>query len=129
MPSYAHLFAPDRMGARRGDALVAYLGSLGAEALASRYTQAQAWSPVGPPIAAELAARRFEQRWRELPRRATPGGTSSPVRTRRTVARIIRFGLPGSSMAGQEELSDAEVPGLAAHVLALHAGRADLALP
>ena len=45
------------------------------------------------------------------------------------MARIIRFGLPGSSMAGQEELSDAEVAGLAAHVLALHAGRADLALP
>lgn len=151
MPSYGHLFSPDRLGREtRGDALVAYLASLGAETMTARYTQAQAWSPMGPAISAERAARRFEQRCagchgaqgegdgpvaRQLavtppnfsrdPWRYVQPGADPAL----TVARIIRFGLPGSSMPGHEELSDAEVAGLAAHVLALHDRRAGLALP
>ncbi|HEY0968046.1 MAG TPA: cbb3-type cytochrome c oxidase subunit II [Opitutaceae bacterium] len=150
MPSYAHLFAATEGGGEtRGDALVAYLASLGAETMVTRYTQAQAWSPAGPAIAPDQAAGRFEQRCvschgvdgqgdgpvaRQLavappdfsrdPWRYVPPGADPAL----TVARIIRFGIPGSVMAGHDELSDAEVAGLARYVLALHDRRVGLAL-
>ncbi len=150
MPSYAHLFTATKDGGEsRGDALVAYLASLGAETMVARYTQAQAWSPAVPGIAPDQAARRFEQRCvschgmdgqgdgpvaRQLadvppdfsrdPWRYVPPGADPDL----TVARIIRFGIPGSVMAGHDELSDAEVAGLARYVLALHDRRLGLAL-
>jgi cytochrome c oxidase cbb3-type subunit 2 len=36
------------------------------------------------------------------------------------VARIIKFGMPGTPMAGHEYLSDGDVVALARHVIALH---------
>ncbi|HEY0947160.1 MAG TPA: cbb3-type cytochrome c oxidase subunit II [Opitutaceae bacterium] len=143
MPGYAYLFRGDDS---RGDALVAYLASLGAEMTAARQARVATWapSPPGGALAPAKSTRLFtqlcvnchgeggrgdgilagrlsvrppdwtEEPWRHVPPGAEPG---------KAVARIIKFGLPGSPMAGHEYLSDAEVIGLARHVLSLHHDR------
>lgn len=142
MPSYAYLFSSHSAEASPGEALVAYLGSLGAEATAARARAAHGWTPAAAPIRPAEAARRFEARcaschgasgrgdgplagrWSVAPpdfsrdpwRRLPAEGADPMVE----VARIIKFGLPGSPMAGHEDLTDGEVAGLARHVLALH---------
>lgn len=135
MPSYAHLFAGT--GAD-GEALVAYLASLGAETLPARLEQIDAWRPApevqvdpararalfqrlcanchGPdgrgdgPLAARLSVRPPD--WpRDGPRRPGAGPEGALLR-----ARLVKFGLPGSPMAGHEYLSDADIVGLAEHI-------------
>ncbi len=139
MPAYAHLF---REGDGRGEALVAYLASLGAETQAERQTQIAAWRPAArEALAAPAAAALFRQLcapchgpdgrgdgpvagrlslrpgdWRTGPWRHVPAGAEpEPV-----LARIIKFGLTGLPMAGHEYLRDAEIVGLARHVRSLH---------
>ncbi len=145
MPAYAHLFAGD---GERGAALVAYLNSLGAEAAADRWGRAAVWRPEASPPAKEKSATRaggeLFARWcaachgrdgrgdgplatrlsvhppdwsRESWRRIAPGETEVEV----ALARIIKFGLPGSPMAGHEYFSDAEIVSLAREVAGLHA--------
>jgi len=146
MPSYAHLFRP---GDPRGDALVAYLGSLGADTLLDRILQTRAWMPVreetDPVHAAPPGhgATRFGQLC--APCHGADGRGDGPMvaslsqrppsfgdRTWRnvqpglavadrelTLARIIKFGVPGTTMAGHESLDDATVVELARTVEAM----------
>ncbi|MBX3737175.1 MAG: cytochrome c [Candidatus Didemnitutus sp.] len=133
MPSYAHLFAGEDSD---GEALVAYLSSLGADTIPERLAQRAAWRlpssttalerPKAAALFAELCAHchgdtgrgdgplaaRLSVRppdwgagaWRHL----APGAD-----VELELARIIKFGLPGSPMAGHEYLRDGEILGLA----------------
>ena len=139
MPSYAHLFAP---GEKRGEALVEYLASLGAETHEQRQAMIAQWQPAaGRVLAAPEAERRFQQLcvschgpaghgdgvlaprlslrppdWSREPwRRVRPG---EDVET--ALSRIIKFGIPGAPMAGHEYLPDEDVVGLARYVRRLH---------
>jgi cytochrome c oxidase cbb3-type subunit 2 len=134
MPSYAHLFAA---GDQRGEDLVAYLASLGAETTLERARVAAAWqpadvAPIGPdesrwlfglrcapchgpagsgdgPLAARLMAP--PPAWRGAAWRHVPPGPGAET----VLARIIKFGLPGLPMAGHEVLTDPQLRGLARH--------------
>jgi cbb3-type cytochrome oxidase cytochrome c subunit/mono/diheme cytochrome c family protein len=138
MPSYAHLF---RAGDERGQALVEYLGSLGADTMALHLAQVQAWSPPAEvvaepargaalfsqlcvnchgaegrgdgPLAAKLSVKPPD--WTKDAWRYAGAGDQATV-----LARIIKFGVPGSPMAGHEYLRDVEVVSLARHVAGLH---------
>ncbi len=146
MPAYAHLFAGD---GERGAALVAYLNSLGAESAADRWGRAAVWRPAaavattneapsaraggelfarwcaachGPTgrgdgaLGARLSVRPPD--WSREPwRRIAPDEADVEA----ALARIIKFGLPGSPMAGHEYFSDAEIVSLARTVSGLHA--------
>ncbi len=135
MPSYAHLF---RGGDESdGEALVLYLASLGADTIPARLHQVETWRPAAGASATEAEARRLFARlcapchgaeghgdgalaarlslrppdWpREGTRRAA-GATEAEIEL--ALARIIKFGLPGSPMAGHEYLPDGDVVGLA----------------
>ncbi|AOS46391.1 Cytochrome C oxidase, mono-heme subunit/FixO [Lacunisphaera limnophila] len=138
MPAYAHLFAD---GDGRGEALVAYLASLGADTLTERWEMIARWQPdpTVPAISARAAARLFERHcvachgsdgqgqgplagkftlpppnWLRDEWRRAPGGDET------LLARLIKFGAPGTAMAGHETLSDAEIAGLVRHVKSLH---------
>jgi cytochrome c553 len=135
MPSYAHLFAP---GDNRGDALLAYLASLGSDTFEERQKQIAAWQPATREAnAPAVSARLFQQLCAQchgttghgdgaLAARLSvkpPNWTTEPWRhVSRTgdnevaICRIIKFGLPGLPMAGHEYLSDPEIVGLARHV-------------
>lgn len=142
MPSYAHLFAD---GDPRGEALLAYLNSLGGDDAASHVD----WAPTKGEIVLDRAAqqRLFAQwcvschgesgrgngalaaqlllpprdlvagRWHYV-----PAGTS--IASERTaLARLIKFGVPGTAMAGREYLSDFEVVALVDYVQSLRASQ------
>ncbi|ATC64163.1 hypothetical protein CMV30_09455 [Nibricoccus aquaticus] len=141
MPSYAHLFAD---GDPRGEALLAYLAYLGADTLPDRLETIARWQPSAspPPSASPTHTQKLFQQlcaachgptgradgplssqlsirppdftaptWRRFP--ATPDDA--------TLARLIKFGLPGSPMAGHETLPDPDILSLAAYVKSLHA--------
>lgn len=139
MPSYAHLFAA---GDGRGDALVAYLASLGAETRGERWQQNLAWTPRTAAVATSERARGV---FRQLctPCHGETGRGDGPVAARLSfrpadwtqgpwrhgaaegdaevrLSRIIKFGLPGLPMAGHEYLPDGDVVGLARFVQTLH---------
>lgn len=140
MPSYRHLFAP---GDSRGDDLVAYLAALGAGDGADRLATIRspasgakaAASPDGarlfaslcspchgpagrgdgplaasfPAISIDLAKPKLFHVAERAPGEPDPEG----------LARVIRWGAPGTAMAGHETLPDGEVEALVAQVLAL----------
>ena len=142
MPDYAHLFRGD---AARGDALVAYLAGLGRATLAARLAQNARWQPApearahpdpvrgarlfardcvachGPagagdgPLAAELSLRPPD--WTRAPWRRIERDEAD---VDAALARIIKFGLPGTPMAGHEYFTDADTVALAACVRSLH---------
>jgi cytochrome c oxidase cbb3-type subunit 2 len=143
MPAYRRLFAAD---AREGEALLDYLDALGSDALAQRWFEAQHWTPaasanVRPEDAAPLFAQwcaschgsagrgdgalatRLSMPPRDLTRGAfsgvTAAGGAGDAEERLALARTIKFGLPGTPMAGREYLRDDEVVALAAYVQAL----------
>jgi cytochrome c oxidase cbb3-type subunit 2 len=147
MPSYSHLFA---VGDDRGEALVAYLASLGADTVAARQAQIAAWRPRPDHVTEPAAAARLFARWC-VPCHGGSGRADGPLAGKLSVrpadwatapfrhvpkgsdielvlSRIIKFGLPGLPMAGREYLPDADVVGLARHVQALQktAGRASV---
>lgn len=142
MPSYAYLF---KAGDARGPALVAYLESLGAARFGEWLEMGSTWSPVatawrdvradavhGAGLFARLCvgchgeggrgdgvlAARLSQR--------PPDLTSASWRRPRlaesdeAVARAIKWGFPGTPMAGHEYLRDAEVVALTRYVRGLH---------
>lgn len=135
MPSYAYLF---RGVDSEGEALVAYLASLGLETMGERLVQVQAWRPLPEPVIdAARAQRLFAQlcsnchgaegrgdgalaarlgvkppNWRADGWRWVKPGADVELE----LGRIIKFGLPGSPMAGHEYLPDGEIVGLARHV-------------
>jgi cytochrome c oxidase cbb3-type subunit 2 len=139
MPRYAHLFAE---ADPRGEALVAYLASLGADTAEARAKQIAGWEPPslagdaargaklfaalcaschGPdgrgrgPLAARLALPPADLVAGTRPRttRATPEATAAEI------ARVIRFGVPGTAMAGHETLPDGDNAALTAYVATL----------
>jgi mono/diheme cytochrome c family protein len=139
MPRYAHLFTP---GDDRGEALVAYLASLGAGTGAERQALIATWRParelVTPPAAAQLRFRQLcapchgaeghgdgrlaaklslpPPDWSRTAWRYVPPGEDAEA----VISRIIKFGLPGLAMAGHEYLPDGDVVGLARWVRTLH---------
>ena len=143
MPGYAHLFTA---GDTRGDSLVAYLASLGAETLAARLAKSATWTPSAQALAPAFdaaAARKSFAQWcavchgpeargngplavrlvqkppdfsRDGWRRVTGDGSDRLL----AVARIIKFGVPGTPMAGHEYLADADVVALARLIERLH---------
>lgn len=143
MPSYAHLFAGD---GEDGAALLAYLGSLGAERAPEMRAAQAVWHPAPEPASVRDASRLFlrlcagchgaEGRGdgrlaRQLNgpppnlrgttwRRLAPNDPEPAL----ALARIIKFGIPGTAMAGHEYLGDDAVVSLAHHVLSLHAAPA-----
>jgi cytochrome c oxidase cbb3-type subunit 2 len=145
MPSYAHLFATAR---GRGDDVIAYLESLGAATGVERFRDLQA-RPIHVAAASfdrggELFALYCAGCHGALGR---GDGALAPVFDRKPgldlgrgtfalvsfgpgigtfeegLARVIRFGVPGTSMPGHEHLDDGEVSALVAHVRALGGGR------
>ena len=143
MPAYAHLFAGENPP---GEALLAYLASLGTARAAEQRAAQAAWRPQtatdAPPEPRRLYARLCagchgaEGRgdgplaarlggpppdfsagaWRHI-----PADDPEPVLA---LSRIIKFGLSGTDMAGHEYLEDAAVVSLAHFVRTLHATRA-----
>ncbi len=138
MPAYAHLFAA---GDDRGEALLAYLASLGAGTFEERWALITGWQPDAraTPVAPAVAARLFRQNcaqchgengrgdgplaaglalrppdWARDPWRRVPAGDET------TLARLIKFGAPGTAMAGHESLPDEAIVGLARFVKSLH---------
>lgn len=144
MPSYARLFRP---GDPRGEALVDYLAQRGADTIPERYRIRAQWVPKSKsravseaqaarlfqmncqvchgsegagngPLADRLGARRprdlIAAQWQFIPPRT--GDEERLVE----LARVIKFGIPGTSMPGHETMAEAEVLGLARHVTALH---------
>jgi cytochrome c oxidase cbb3-type subunit 2 len=132
MPAYAHLFSPD---SRRGDDLVAYLTSLGAATATGRWRETQT-APVrlagdgSPARGRELFAVWCSQCHGDAGRGDGPLGASLAARERldltdgplalvsfgpgigtreEGIARVVRFGVPGTSMPGHEHLTWSEI--------------------
>jgi cytochrome c oxidase cbb3-type subunit 2 len=140
MPRYAHLFAA---GDPRGEALGAYLASLGADTTEARAKTIAAWTPPsgvtsdparGASLFAALCASchgpdarghgplaaKFAQPPADLvagPRPRTARATTEA--TQAELARVIRFGVPGTAMAGHETLPEADIAALTAFVATL----------
>ncbi len=137
MPSYAHLFAGD---GRRGESLVAYLGSLGAGTGDERWRVIEAASVPAAAGSPERGARLFARYC--APCHGEGGRGDGPLAAavrrpamdlgkgrywliswgpgaeseERALARLIRFGVPGTSMPGHEWLDDRQVADLVAQV-------------
>lgn len=142
MPSYAHLFAG---GGARGEALLSYLDSLGGETIVEHQEAANVWHPdASAQLTNPTAQRRLFAQWcagchgesghgdgpaaanlsikpRDLTRdawRFIPSGTDA-VEENISLARLIKFGVPGTAMAGREYLGDEAVLSLAAYLQTL----------
>lgn len=128
MPSYAFLF-----GDERGPDLVAYLTSL--RTPSSEYSERQSqWQPDAAAWAGASSAqgavlyrqhcatcheRDGAARWRWFSGAAKPAldlresAVAAQLPSRNRLARIIRFGIAGTSMPGHEYLSDLQIASLA----------------
>lgn len=139
MPSYAYLFTPQSAGHNtRGDDLIAYLLSLGHPgpwnpAATAWQPSAQAWGAANRQSGETLfqhscatchlldgtARRKWSASFHRLP----PNLFSNPLphfpasmdedAQRIEIARIVKFGLPRTDMAGHEYLPDAQIAALA----------------
>lgn len=145
MPSYAGLFTP---GDARGEDLLDYLMSLGADTLERRRASIATWKPRAPlpegnatrgalswtancaschgsagvgdgALAGQLEVRPPDFS-RDPWRRVPVAGASQPQLLE--VVRVAKFGVPGSPMPGHEWLSEQELADLATHVMLLHSG-------
>ena len=133
MPSYAQLFESGK-----GDDLVRYLVESGVKQMPAIVQKASQWKPAGTGgqdgkalFAAHCAAchgafggghgplsLNFARPPANLvagPFAWTPAGADSPLR----VARVVKFGLPGTDMPGHEVLADHQVLSLTDYVLGL----------
>ena len=136
MPSYAHLFETGR-----GDDLVSYLRKSGEAKMGDVVAVASKWQPQGTadgadgkalfdrncaachgpnglgngPLSLDLV--RKPANLAAGPFAWTPAGDDLGLR----VAKVIKFGLPGTDMPGHEVLTDAEISALRDHVLKLRA--------
>lgn len=132
MPSYARLF---EAGGRKGEALLDYIDSLGADTLSERAGQVAGWRPAeGARVDAALGRRWYARSCAQC--HGPEGGGDGPLARALSapppdlrrgtaldeagLARLIKFGRPGTPMAGHEALDDAAVVSLAAHVRGLH---------
>lgn len=135
MPSYAHLFAA---GDGRGDDLVAYLASLGAGTEEARSATVAAWRPAAGAVVderrgAECFARLCVQCHGKdgrgdgvvagkLAGRVADLARAGMDRDEERLARLIKFGRPGTAMAGHEVLTDEALVSLARYVAGLQGG-------
>ncbi len=143
MPSYAGLF---EAGGSRGDSLVVYLSSLGPETIGQRMASITKWEPSANALASAPNERKARQLFIQLCaachgpeargdgplsakltlkppdfshdawRRIAPDD-SSPLTA---ITKIIKFGVPGTTMAGHEYLDDADVVNVARFLSRLH---------
>lgn len=132
MPSYAYLFHD-----QRGGDLVAYLESLQGALDDERLLQKAAWSPFSSAVIAAAnfsdgqrlfdfhcatchdSNGRTRTTWQALFKRLPPdlragpflhlSAFDSPVERKDRLARIVRFGLPGTDMPGHEYLAESEI--------------------
>jgi cytochrome c oxidase cbb3-type subunit 2 len=138
MPSYAGLFAP---GDGRGEDLVAYLATLGAGTDEARTETVAMWkpAPTARPDAAGAGAGWFARacvqchgaegrgdgpvalRLNSKPADLTRAGMD---RDEERLARLIKFGRPGTAMAGHEALDDDALVSLARYVAGLQGAEA-----
>lgn len=143
MPDYDHLF---RGEGERGEDLVAFLDSLGTEVAEERYAQTQA-QPLANVVAAGGEAGRGRQVFQRYCAvcHGPQGRGDGPLATalgrpamnlrkgtfwlvswgpgaaplEEGLARLIKFGLPGTSMPGHEYLTDRQLADVVAYVAAL----------
>ena len=144
MPAYAHLFDD-----RRGEALIAYLESLGATNVEARLAITQTMPRIpdvnaasAQPIDGAVLLQKYcatchaaygmtRQTWTTKFKRLPPDFVTGPflyapiglptdLRVMR-IAQIIRFGLPGTDMPGHEYLADEEIAALADQIIKLAA--------
>jgi cytochrome c oxidase cbb3-type subunit 2 len=139
MPRFDYLF-----GDSRGDDLIAYLGSLDAsghwQAIAGWQPAADAWEQAEHIDGAQLFAEHcatchdadgaVRHAWASSFRRLPPDLVNdrlmhvdpgaSALEQRVVLARIVKFGIEGTDMAGHEYLPDAQVAALAGYVLDRH---------
>lgn len=138
MPSYAYLFRP---GDPRGPALLAYLSSLGRDGWPQRLAIVDRWKPdpAAPVLPPDRQARLFSKvcaqchgpdgrgdgpAARKLQLKPAnlhePWKRVDPANEAVSLARIAKFGVPGTAMAGHETLTDSEVLSLVAYLETLH---------
>ncbi|MFP5275945.1 MAG: cbb3-type cytochrome c oxidase subunit II [Acidobacteriota bacterium] len=135
MPSYAFLFRD-----RRGNDLVAYLASLRSADQAAHLREEAAWRPTAgamahasAPRGAQLYARycatchsadgaaylRWGTSFSHPPQEFTRGAygsldpAASPAQLTLKIARIAKFGIPGTDMPGHEYLPDTQIGSIA----------------
>jgi cytochrome c oxidase cbb3-type subunit 2 len=140
MPGYSYLFRDPR-----GDDLIAYLESLQTPgAAAERESMRAHWTPktapINPPQEFDEGRRLFNRvcatcheaggkaRWFSGFKRLPPDLSASPLlhlsldapepQLRLQIARIIKFGIPGTDMPGHEYLTDEEILALQEFVYA-----------
>lgn len=132
MPAYGRLFRP---GSTAGDDLVAYLTSLGAGTEAQRAATVAAWQPSAAEASIDQGAARELFASRCAACHGSEGRGDGPLAghwntpaadlvTRPSLpemelARLVKFGRPGTAMAGHEALPDAAVVSLARYVRSL----------
>lgn len=138
MPSYAHLF-----DSGKGDDLVHYLSQSSAAGIPNRLEIARRWIPAvsshredgkvlfstqcaachgaggsgDGPVSPELGKK--PPNLLAGPFAWTQEGADLELR----VARVIKFGLPGTDMPGHETLTDSQILALTDHVLGLRTGK------
>ena len=147
MPSYAYLFRN-----HDGDDLVAYLASLNsADSKEHLQHELATWQPgarareQAPQLNGKALCREYcatchsasgtvMQRWGEnfqhKPQSLIAGRwnqislNASPAEQQLDLARIIKFGMPGTDMPGHEYLPDAQIAAMARWIVQTHAGNA-----
>lgn len=137
MPSYAHLFEDGR-----GDDLVRYLKESGVESLPTLMQTASTWQPTGSPGSPADGKALYAKHCSAC--HGGLGGGHGPLSfhfTRKPanllkgpfvwtaagenpdphlrIARVIKFGIPGTDMPGHETLTDRDVLSLSDYVLGL----------
>ncbi len=143
MPSYRHLFTANNP---RGPDLVAYLASLGADTVAARWNATQDWTPSQASLTAPFDLPSARTTYATLCATCHgesgrgDGPTASQLNSRPpdfslgkwvhfqsddpnlipNVARTIKFGVPGTAMAGHEYLDDTTLVDLARVINSLH---------
>lgn len=139
MPSYAHLFADER-----GEALLAYVESLGSTNLETRLTTQSGWHVsnrvTGNPLDGSKLVKEYcitchspagatRKAWGQDFKRLPPDFSTGPFAyapataevewRRKRIAQIIKFGLPGTDMPGHEYLPDNEIASMADYIVRL----------
>jgi cbb3-type cytochrome oxidase cytochrome c subunit len=133
MPSYGYLFR----GSTRGDDLIAYLSSLKTPEYTQHISAEQGWCPTNESAHVQEGSQlfhaycgtcheadgRIRNQWRASFTRLPPDLQTGPwlhlpltdshAQRELRLARIIKFGIPGTDMPGHEYLSDRDISSLA----------------
>ncbi len=138
MPSYQHLFTDSR-----GEDLISYLHTLGAETLGEHWHFVETWTPAAGTV--PVTARESNDLYQALCAscHGEHGRADGPLASKLSIpprnlatdtfryldehaedaeaklARIIKFGIAGTPMAGHEYLAAGEVLGIAEYVMSL----------